>query len=198
VTSAETGGETTVTEDGIEYTPHSMMHKAIVCMDPMKLEMLDGFEQTDAGHKFIPDHSNVRAIITGRDWSEKRVLIYGSTSFEEAKQHVKTIINRVRDVGHSAELTKDPEITNIAVNGDLGLPLQLEEITEKFRKKKLEVEYEPEQFPATIVKLEQPEVTFLLFSTGRFAIQGLRGLDEIEPAISRIQNLIGPSPQNSE
>lgn len=198
MTSPETGGETIVTEDGVEYTAHSMMHKAIVRMDPMKLEMLDGFEKTDAGHKFIPDHSNVRAIITGRNWSEKRVLIYGSTSFEEAKQQVMTIVDRVKEVGHSAELIIEPEITNIAVNGDLGVPLQLEKIREIFKQRDLEVEYEPEQFPAAIVKLEQPEVTFLLFSTGRFAIQGLRSLDEIEPAISRIQSILNTNNRECE
>lgn len=190
MTSSETGGETIVTEDGVEYTPHSMMHKAIVRMDPMKLEMLDGFEKTDAGHKFTPNSSNIRAIVTGRDWSEKRVLIYGSTSFKQAHSHVETIVNRVKDVGHNAELIEEPEITNIAVNGDFYTPLQLEEIRDVFKKKNIQFEYEPEQFPAAIVKLEQPEVTFLLFSTGRFGIQGLRSLDEIEPAISRIQEIV--------
>jgi TATA-box binding protein (TBP) (component of TFIID and TFIIIB) len=167
-----------------------MMHKAIVQMDPMKLEMLDGFEQTDAGHKFTPNSSNIRAIVTGRDWSKKRILVYGSTSFREAHSHVNTIINRVKDVGHNAELIEEPKITNIAVNGDFRTPLQLEEIRDTFKKKNIEFEYEPEQFPAAIVKLEQPEATFLLFSTGRFGIQGLRSLDEIKPAISRIQAIL--------
>ena len=52
------------------------------------------------------------------------------------------------------------------------------------------VEYEPEQFPTAMVKLEIPPVTFLLFSTGKFVIQGLRGFDDIEPAIKRIQSLL--------
>ena len=53
-----------------------MMHKAVVQMDPTKLEMLDGFERADAGHKFTPQGSNVRVMVSGRDWSEKRVLVY--------------------------------------------------------------------------------------------------------------------------
>lgn len=42
--------------------------------------MLDGFERMDTGHKFVPEDSNVRVIVSGRDWSEKRILIYGSKS----------------------------------------------------------------------------------------------------------------------
>lgn len=178
------------TDTGVEYTPHSMMHKAVVQMDPTKLEMLDGFERADAGHKFTPQGSNVRVMVSGRDWSEKRVLVYGSKSSEEAKRHVETIINRVTEINHNAELIEEPEITNIAVSGDLGTPLQLEALSIDLSNQGVDVEYEPEQFPAAIVKLDEVSVTFLLFSTGRFVIQGLRGFDDIEPAIAQVQNLI--------
>ena len=167
-----------------------MMHKATVRMDPTKLEMLGGFERTDAGHKFIPEDSNVRVIVSGRDWSEKSFLIYGSTSSEEACEYVETIIDRVTAVDHDAELIDGPEITNIAVSGDLGMPLQLELLSVELGEKDVDVEYEPEQFPAAIVKVDEPPVTFLLFSTGRFVIQGLRGFEDIEPSIERIQSLI--------
>lgn len=190
MTSTESEVETFVTDDGVEYTPHSMMHKAIVRMDPTKLEMIDGFERTDSGHKFTPEKSNVRVIATGRDWSEKRILVYGSTSTDQAKEHVETIIERVNEVGHDAELTDGPEITNIAVSGDLDIPLQLETINAKLSQQNVDIEYEPEQFPAAIVKLEKPPVTFLLFSTGRFVIQGLRDFEDIEPAIERVRSLL--------
>jgi TATA-box binding protein (TBP) (component of TFIID and TFIIIB) len=190
VTGTTGEAETCETADGVEYTPHSMMHKAIVCMEPTKLEMLDGFERVDAGHKFTPEESNVRVIISGREWSEKRTLIYGSTSSEEAQKHVKTIIERVTAVNHQAELIDGPEITNIAVSGDLGTPLQLETISVELSQQGVDVEYEPEQFPAVIVKLDRPAVTFLLFSTGKFSIQGLRKPSQIEDSIYKIQSLL--------
>ena len=115
---------------------------------------------------------------------------YESKSSEEAKRHVETIINRVTEINHNAELIEEPEITNIAVSGDLGTPLQLEALSIDLSNQGVDVEYEPEQFPAAIVKLDEVSVTFLLFSTGRFVIQGLRGFDDIEPAIAQVQNLI--------
>ena len=190
MTNGASGLKTFVTDDGVEYTPHSMMHKAIVRMDPTNLEMLGGFERTDSGHKFTPEDSNVRVIATGRDWSEKRILVYGSKSSKEAQDHVETIIERLTAIDHDAELIDGPEITNIAVSGDLGRPLTLESLSVELRELEVNVEYEPEQFPAAIIKLDEPAVTFLLFSTGRFVIQGLRGFEDIEPAIERIQSLI--------
>lgn len=184
------------TLDGVEYTPHSMMHKAIVCMDPTKLEMLEGFNQINSGHKFTPDESNVRVIVSGREWSEKRILIYGSKSTKEAREYVNTIINRVTEIGHDAELVSGPEITNIAVSGDLGTPLQLETLCRVLRSQEVEFEYEPEQFPATIVRIQQPQVTFLLFSTGKFVIQSVKNFNDIEPAIERIQKLVETENQN--
>jgi len=190
VTSVESEAKTCITDDGVEYTPHSMMHKAIVRMDPTKLEMLDGFERAETGYKFVPEGSNVRVMVTGRDWSEKRVLVYGCTSTKEAERYVGTIMNRVTDIGHDITLVSGPDIANIAVNGDLGTQLQLGELSVEISQQGLDVEYEPEQFAAVIVRIEELSVTVLLFSTGKFSIQGLRSLDDIEPVITRVQSLI--------
>jgi len=167
-----------------------MMHRAVVQMDPTKLEMLDRFVRTDAGHKFTPENSNVRVMINGRDWSEKRFLIYGSKSTDEAQNYVSEIIERVRDIGHSAQIISEPEITNIAVSGDLNTTIQLESLASDLASQGVDVEYEPEQFPALIVRIEELSVTVLLFSTGSFSIQGLDDLQNIEPAIEAIEGLL--------
>lgn len=177
-------------DDGTEYRAHSMMHKAIVRMDPTKLEMLEGFERTKPGHKFTPEDANVRLIISGRDWSEKRILVYGCQSSNEATEYIERVIDCVQEIGHDAELMSGPEITNIAVSGDLGTPLQLEEVAVNLRNSECDVEYEPEQFPAVIVKIEDPSATFLLFSTGKFSIQGVQEIEDIEPQIERVKELI--------
>ncbi|WP_262178336.1 hypothetical protein [Haloarcula laminariae] len=175
------------TDSGVEYSPHSMMHKAIVQMDPTKLEMLDRFEEKVNGYKYTPSDSNVRVIITGRDWSQKRLFVYGCTSSEEAEGYINEIVSSVCEIGHDAELIEGPKITNIAVSGDLGTPLQLEDLSVDNGDSVFEVEYEPEQFPAAIVRVKEISVTFMLYSTGKFVIQGLRRREDIEPAIRRIQ-----------
>lgn len=183
------------TDSGVVYSPHSMMHKAIVQMEPTKLEMLDDFERTDNGYKYTPPDSNVRVIISGRDWSRKRLFIYGCQSSEEADKYIERIISRVCDIGHKAKLIEEPKITNIAVSGDLGDPLQLEALPVGASGSELTVEYEPEQFPAAIVRIDDLSVTFMLYSTGSFVIQGLRSTGDIEPAINRIQAFLEDTKQ---
>jgi len=167
-----------------------MVHKAVVQMDPTKLELLDEFEHAETGYKYVNSDSNIQVIVTGRDWSEKRVFVYGSSSTEEAENHVLKVIDSVENIGHDAELITGPDITNIAVNGDFQTKIQLESLVTGLEEEKVEVEYEPEQFPAAIVRLGEFSVTFLLFSTGSYMIQGLQDTKDIEPAIERVQRLL--------
>lgn len=187
--SAESEAES-IQLDGVEYRPHSMIHKSIVQMDPTKLEMLDGFEQTDAGHKFVPEGTNVRLIITGKDWGEKQILVYGCKSSDKAMEYIDTVVSKVKNVGHNINLVSGPEIVNIAVSGNFARPLNLEELAVELPKEGVEVEYEPEQFPAAIVKFQEPSATFLLFSNGKFSIQGLKSKADIVPQINQIAKLI--------
>jgi TATA-box binding protein (TBP) (component of TFIID and TFIIIB) len=167
-----------------------MVHKAVVQMEPTNLELLDGFEQSETGHKYVIPDSNIQVIVSGRDWSEKRIFVYGSTSTDEAENYVLNVIDSVKDIGHSAELVSGPHITNIAVNGDLQTTIQLESLVTGLEDVDVEVEYEPEQFPAAIIRLGEFSATFLLFSTGSYTIQGLQDTENIEPVIDRIQSLL--------
>jgi TATA-box binding protein (TBP) (component of TFIID and TFIIIB) len=164
-------------------------------MDPTKLELLDGFEHAETGYKYVSSDSNVQVIVSGRDWSEKRIFVYGSTSTDDAERYVLEVIDSIRDIGHDAELISGPDITNIAVNGDLKTTIQLESLTTGLEDENIEVEYEPEQFPAAIVRLGEFSVTFLLFSTGSYTIQGLQNTENIEPAIDRIQRFLSNKQQ---
>ena len=172
--------------DTVSYAVHSMMHRAVVQMDPTKLEMLDGYERVDAGHIFSPEGTNVRVRISGRNWEEKRLLIYGSTSSEEARRYVEQVVDDLEAIGHEATPVHDPEITNLAVSGDFGIPLSLESLFWSLDGQEVDVEYEPEQFPAAIVRLGEPEATFMLYSTGKFVIQGLTELIAVDEAVEKM------------
>lgn len=168
----------------VEYEPHSMMHKAVIQMEPTKLELLEGYEQGVSGHIYSPEEtSNVRIVITGRNWDEKRFLIYGSTSTDEAEGYVQQVLDDLEGINHQATVIQQPEITNLAVNGDFGVPLPLESLVTTLGHQGIDVEYEPEQISAAIAKMDQPESTFMLYSTGKFVIQGLTELEDIDTTV---------------
>jgi transcription initiation factor TFIID TATA-box-binding protein len=50
------------------------------------------------------------------------------------------------------------------------------------------VEYEPEQFPGLIYRLDYPKVVCLIFGSGKMVITGARHLDEIKEAVEIIKD----------
>ncbi len=48
-------------------------------------------------------------------------------------------------------------------------------------------EYEPEQFPGLVYRIEDPKVAFLLFSSGRVVCAGAKSLDQIKKAVKKLK-----------
>ena len=69
------------------------------------------------------------------------------------------------------------------------------EITEKIDLTKIsrkyeDVEYNPERFPGLIMRIKEPKATFLIFTTGKMVITGLRRADEASAGVKKvIQNI---------
>ena len=73
------------------------------------------------------------------------------------------------------------------MSGDFGVPLPLESLFSTLDEHEdVTVEYEPEQFPAAIVRLDEPEATFMLYSTGKFVIQGLTELNAVDETVEKM------------
>lgn len=82
-----------------------------------------------------------------------------------------------------------PRIQNMIVTTHFGESLNLEELYKKFK-----VIYEPEQFPAGILRIKEPsEATLLIFSSGKAVITGLKDSSQIEPIIKHIVHVIEAS-----
>jgi len=65
------------------------------------------------------------------------------------------------------------------------------EITEKIDLTKIarkfeDAEYNPERFPGLVMRITDPKATFLIFSTGKMVITGLRRADEASPGVKKI------------
>lgn len=80
-----------------------------------------------------------------------------------------------------------PKIRNLVVNGELEEKFNLEELAIKLPN----VEYDPEQFPGLIFKLNKSKsLTVLLFNSGRFVVVGAKSLEEAESAIKKLKELL--------
>ncbi len=77
---------------------------------------------------------------------------------------------------------EDYVITNMVASVNLGIDLDLYELTSQMKN----IEYEPEQFPGAIMKLSNPKATILVFKNGKIVIVGCRDKKTIEAVIKEV------------
>jgi transcription initiation factor TFIID TATA-box-binding protein len=86
------------------------------------------------------------------------------------------------------QVTDSPkiEVQNIVSSADLGHTLNLNAIA--IGPGLENIEYEPEQFPGLVYRLDEPSVVALLFGSGKLVITVGKQLDDAEQALSVIED----------
>ena len=79
-------------------------------------------------------------------------------------------------------------VTNLVASTDLGLTLDLYELTTHFKN----IEYEPEQFPGAILKFKEPKASLLLFKNGKVICAGAKNEKEIRIVLNKAKKLLTP------
>ncbi len=87
----------------------------------------------------------------------------------------------MEDAGISA--IKKPEVTvqNMVATWDTGHTFDLNAIILSFGLER--VEYEPEQFPGMVFRLDEPKVVMLFFGSGKVVCTGAKSVEELERAV---------------
>lgn len=168
-----------------DYSINSMMHVAKVDLDIEQLEQLPEFSPVSSGFIYELEESNVRVIVTGG-----KFLIYGSKSDESALNLFQNIIEMIENRGLEVNVIEFPDRRNLSITGDLDRYVPLEALAVCFNSWDLNSEYEPEQFPALILRLDDSNALFLLYASGKFVLQGLTDTNDIDPAIQRLNEFI--------
>lgn len=85
-------------------------------------------------------------------------------------------------------MNKNPNITiqNIVATCDLGVGLDLTTVAVGLGLEN--VEYEPEQFPALVFRIDEPKAVLLLFQTGKVVCTGAKHIEDIENAIDKLKD----------
>jgi len=93
------------------------------------------------------------------------------------------------DTGKIEDILKYKEMMNYkisnvvaTVNIEIIKKLDLVDIATKVK----DVEYNPERFPGLILKIDNPKVTFLIFSTGKMVLTGLKTTENARKAVKKI------------
>ncbi|MDY6788857.1 MAG: TATA-box-binding protein [Candidatus Nanohaloarchaea archaeon] len=125
------------------------------------------------------DDPDAAALIFGSG----KVVCTGTTSPEDAKRAVSKIIEQLKESDVVVE--GDPEITvqNVVASGRLDTSLNLNRIAFEL----VGTEYEPAQFPGLVYRLDEPNVAFLLFSSGKIVCTGGATEEDVEKGIEKLK-----------
>src|SRR2546425_703070 len=76
------------------------------------------------------------------------------------------------------------EVQNIVATSALGAPLDLNAVAITLGPGA--VEYEPEQFPGLVYRIDEPKVVLLMFGSGKVVCTGARKPADVEKAVEKI------------
>lgn len=113
-----------------------------------------------------------------------KVVCTGAKTIEDVKKAINQVCKKVEKAG--AKVYDNPDITvqNIVASANLHAQLNLNAIALAIGLEK--VEYEPEQFPGLVYRLEDPHVVVLLFGSGKLVCTGARKAEQVSEAIDKI------------
>lgn len=149
------------------------------------------------GAEYDPDHTpgllyrTTDPKATSLVFRSEKIVATGASSIEHARTAIGRVLTELDTLG--IPVPDDPPITiqNVVASADLGHSLHLNAIAIGLGLE--HVEYEPEQFPGLVYRLDEPSVVVLLFGSGKVVITGGKQPSEateaIEAVVSRLTDL---------
>ncbi|WP_170831012.1 TBP family protein [Natronobacterium texcoconense] len=168
-----------------------MVHQATIRVDTLSLRQLEMFSPNTSGLSYSVPNSNIKLNIIG-DNKERMIQLFGCKSTEEADEILNRLRERLSQSGISSIVVESPSTINIAARANIDLYSSLEDLFEFLQEQGHNVEYEPEQFPAIILRVEDVECTCTIFNSGTVMIQGIKTTDlfpDIEEILSEVESI---------
>jgi transcription initiation factor TFIID TATA-box-binding protein len=113
-----------------------------------------------------------------------KVVCTGAKSLDQVKLAIDKVTTQIRKAGISLDSEPKIEVQNIVASSDLGQKINLNVIAITLGLER--VEYEPEQFPGLVYRLDEPKVVLLLFGSGKLVCTGARRPQDVEAAVDKI------------
>jgi len=110
----------------------------------------------------------------------------GAKNIEDVQKSINIIADKLRKIGMDVYEEKNLQITiqNIVATASLEGELNLNEVAMGLGLDN--VEYEPEQFPGLVYRINDPKVVMLLFSSGKIVCTGGRKKEDVIIAVEKL------------
>ena len=117
-------------------------------------------------------------------FSSGNIVCTGAKNLQEVDDSIKKIKEYLGKLG--INITIEPKITiqNMVASGKIDMDLNLNMLAMKLSN----TEYEPEQFPGLVYKINgKTSATFLLFSNGKIVCTGTKSEEQVHDAITELK-----------
>ena len=122
-------------------------------------------------------------------FSSGKVVCTGAKSPKDSKLVISKIVTKMNKIGIRIPKGYRVQLENIVASARLNRELNLNNIAFSLEN----TEYEPEQFPGLVYRMDDPRVTFLLFGSGKIICTGGRSIEDVKRAVAkadkRLRNL---------
>ena len=115
-------------------------------------------------------------------FSSGKIVCTGAKSPKDANIVVSKIVARMNKLGIKIPKNYKVRLENIVASAKLDRELNLNNIAFTLEN----TEYEPEQFPGLVYRMDDPRVTFLLFGSGKIICTGGRSIADVKRAIAKL------------
>lgn len=113
-----------------------------------------------------------------------KVVCTGAKTLNDVKTAINKVAKQIESAGIKITIEPVIEVQNIVASSDLEQEINLNAIAISLGLEK--VEYEPEQFPGLVYRLDEPKVVVLLFGSGKLVCTGARKPQDVEAAVNKI------------
>ncbi|EQD54319.1 TATA-box binding family protein, partial [mine drainage metagenome] len=113
-----------------------------------------------------------------------KVVCTGGKSKQQVDASIRSISALIRTTGQKVLSHPTIEVQNIVATSNLETEINLTAIAVTLGLDR--VEYEPEQFPGLVCRLQSPRVVILLFGSGKLVCTGARRPQDVELAVQQI------------
>jgi transcription initiation factor TFIID TATA-box-binding protein len=176
----------------MSVTTESVQVENVVASSDIGQELdLDSLYEDFQGADYNPD--NFPGLVYRMNEPKAAALIFrsgkvvctGANSVANVTTALETVFDELRELGINVAASPAIHIQNIVSSGDLDQTLNLNAIAIGLGLE--HIEYEPEQFPGLVYRLDNPDVVVLLFGSGKCVVTGAKELDDAEEALMKIK-----------
>ncbi len=115
-------------------------------------------------------------------FSSGNLVCTGTKSVAQVRDVVQQVIKQLRKIGVNVTIKPKITVQNIVASGAINLSLNLNTLALELEN----TEYEPEQVPGRVYKLEDPTATFLLFSNGKLVCTGTKNKVQLDDSMVQL------------